>query len=356
VRRRPIASIAVLARELDGLVRLHFLFFTCLWPLLGAASVRRDGSWGDVLAMLAPVACFHVYAFVLNDVIDLPIDRTNPSRRRDPLVRGAISPRLALALALVQPVVAIALTMAIGGDIRTHAALLVAFVAMGVYNLWGKRCPVPPLTDVIQGVGWGVLAIYAAYAMRVEPNALTWMVFAYGVAFTLFMNGIHGGLRDLANDVACAALTTAIVLGARPGPPGGDPIVPRAVVIFAWATLLLLVALNVALMVRNDFGYSAGEWVVTSSAVAALNLGALALEPLVVRPRAHTWNLAFRLQMFLVIMSLPVGFAGFANVPTLLLLGSLMLLSLALLEWTPAVAQWAFTAKARRRLLSPKTP
>ena len=122
---------------------------------------------------------------------------------------------------------------------------------MAAYNLWGKRCPVPPLTDLVQGIAWGSLAIYAAYVLGAAPVPMTWMVAAYAVGYTLFMNGVHGGLRDLVNDVGRGARTTAIFLGARPAPDGGDPHVPKAVAVFASSVLGSLVAINAALVLRQ---------------------------------------------------------------------------------------------------------
>ncbi len=48
----------------DHFVRLHFAFFTGVWPLLGAASVGADHSLLRLGGMLAVMACFHVYAYV----------------------------------------------------------------------------------------------------------------------------------------------------------------------------------------------------------------------------------------------------------------------------------------------------
>ena len=328
--------------ETDRFVRLHFLFFTCVWPLLGAASVHADSSWTDLSVLLAVMLCFHVFAFVLNDVVDLPIDRTHVDRQRDPLVRGVITPQQALAVVLLQPVLAVPLTMLLGPDWHAYAALASSFALMGTYNLFGKRCALPPAMDLIQGLGWGSLAIYAAYALGSEPNPLTWMVLAYGTGFTLFMNGIHGGLRDLANDVACGAHTTAIYLGARPSPNGADSYVPRQVAIFASAVLAGLVGLNAALMLRNDFHYGPAALTVTATVVAALNLGAIALMPKVVRPHGPVWNVAFRLQMYLVLMSLPAAFGAYASPKTLALLLLLTVISVMLLEWTPAITRWVW--------------
>src|SRR5262249_55276918 len=125
----------------DRFVRLHFLFFTALWPVLGAASVRQSFTKSELAGLLAVICGFHVYAFVLNDVVDLPIDRTNPERRQDPLVRGAIPRGSALTIALLQPVLTAGITMWVGGSVRAQATLLACYAFMGAYNVWGKRCP-----------------------------------------------------------------------------------------------------------------------------------------------------------------------------------------------------------------------
>lgn len=327
----------------DRLVRVHQLFFTAVWLLLGAASVRPDLSSSELAGLLLVMLCFHVYTYVLNDVIDLPIDRTQPQRRDDPLVRGSIRPSTALLIALLQPVLAVPLTMLLGGTTQAHVTLAFGFVMMGVYNLWGKRCPFPPVTDVIQGFAWGSLAIYAPYALGARPNTLTWLVAAYVSVFALFFNGIHGSLRDLGNDFARGARTTAIFLGARPASGDGDAYVPRAVVVFASLVLAALVGMVGLVMARNDFRYSRGAWVATTVAVAGLSLFAVVLHPRVIRPRGPAWDVAWRLQLYIVAISLPIAFAAYAIDVALVLL-SLNLLALSLFGCSAAVARWAWLA------------
>jgi hypothetical protein len=245
-------------------------------------------------------------------------------------------------IALVQPALTVPLTVWLGGTWWAHATLAIGFVLMGAYNVWGKRCPFPPLTDAIQGIAWGTLAIYAAQALGAEPNALTWMVAAYVVGYTLLFNGIHGPLRDLATDFASGARTTAIFLGARPAPDGGDPGVPRAVAVFAYGVLAGLIGLHVALLVRNDFGYEAVTWIATTIAVAAVDVVIILLHPRVVRPRGPVWEVAYRLQLYLVMMSLPVAFFAHISAGVLLALLLLTVISLPLFEWTPNIARWTW--------------
>jgi len=327
----------------DRLVRIHFLSFSALWPLLGATTVRRSLTIADVTGLVAVTVCFHVYTMLFNDVVDLPIDRTQPKRQQDPLVRGAIKPWQVLVIAFVQPLLTVPLTIWMGGSGSAHATLGAGFVLMAAYNLWGKRCPFPPLTDAIQGAAWGTLAIYAALLFAPAPNAMTWLVAAYVVVFTLLFNGVHGPLRDLDNDFACHAMTTAILLGARPVR-GGDPIVPRAVVVFAALTRAVLIGVVGAIVFRNDFGYGPARWTVTAIAVAAMIACLVVLHNKVVHPRRQEWDVAFRLDLFLLTMSLPAAFVAYAGRSVIVALVLLNAIALALFPSTPAVARWAWRA------------
>lgn len=318
--------------ETDRLVRIHFLFFSCLLPLLGASTVRRDLSAGQIAALLGVGLCFHVYSYVLNDVLDLPVDRTQPSRQRDPLVLGAIRPGQALLVALVPMPLTVPLTIWLGGAGDAHATLAAGFGLMAVYNLWGKRCPIPPLTDAAQGLAWGSLALYGALALGGEPNMLTWVVVAYAAGFLLHINGIHGGLRDLDNDLASGARTTAIFLGARPGP-GGEVRVPLGVAVFTYATFAGLVAAVLVPLLRNDFGYSLAVRSATLAAAGALSVVNLLLLRTVLRPDQPLWNAVFRVQCFTALVPLPVVFAPYVSPGTRLTLLSVMVISLLPLDW-----------------------
>jgi 4-hydroxybenzoate polyprenyltransferase len=320
-------------QETDRLVRIHFIFFSTLLPLLGAATVRRDLDAGQIAVLLGVGLCFHIYSYVLNDVLDLPVDRTQPSRQRDPLVRGSIRPWQALLVALVPVPLTVPLTIWLGGSGGAYATLAAGFALMAVYNLWGKRCPIPPLTDAAQGLAWGSLALYAALALGAEPNVLTWVVAAYGAGFILHINGIHGGLRDLDNDLASGARTTAIFLGARPEPDGTTR-VPLGIPVFAYSVFAGLVALVLVPLLRNDFGYDPDVQGVMLVAAGVLFLINLFLLSTVMRPNRRLWNVAFRVQCFLVLVALPVAFAPYVNAGTLLTLLLVMVVSLLPLEWT----------------------
>jgi 4-hydroxybenzoate polyprenyltransferase len=205
----------------DRFVRLHYFGFTAMLVLLGAAAVSVDPTGDLVVGLLLVAAAYHVFGYVLNDVVDLDLDRQQDRRGRDPLVRGSVSRESGLATALLaMPVIAL---IAFIMDVAPPAwlALAASLVLALVYNLWGKVTAVPPLTDAIQGLAWALLGLFAAWSANasLEPGPVADRlvpVLAYCGGFIFLINGIHGGLRDLWTDLGNGKKTSATFFGARP--------------------------------------------------------------------------------------------------------------------------------------------
>ena len=257
-------------------IRFTYLGFTTVMVLLGAASATLPHGNIPVPALLAVATGFHAFAYVMNDVIDLPLDRETPSRAMFPLVRGTVQPSQALTFALAMIPLTVGITALQGGTYRSYVALAVAFAMLAVYNLWGKRNPFPPLTDLAQGLGWGALAYYGATLAAGQPSGLTAVVVAFTVLATVTINGVHGDLRDLDNDLRCGMNTTAILLGARPLESGGV-VLTRRFVLYAAALQAALIAVALLPLLLNWFGYGPVQWGVATGGTVALNLAACLL-------------------------------------------------------------------------------
>lgn len=258
-------------------IRFAVLNFSLMLPLLGAATVSSRLSATVMLGLVAIALAFHCFAYVLNDVIDLPVDSSEPLRQEYPLVQGIIDRRPALAFALLQVPLALALTARLGTSIEAHTTLLVGFGLMAVYNLWGKRCPFPPLTDAIQGLAWGMLALYGAFDVG-SPTALTCALLGLVLVLVLMINGVHGALRDLTNDLRNGARTTAIWLGGRPC--DGGLCIPQRLLRYALSLQALFLALGLLACARADYAPrilipSAGAVVLVNASCLALLLRAL---------------------------------------------------------------------------------
>ncbi len=236
----------------DQFVRTSYLGLTTIHLLLGVATTGVELPAPTLAALVFLAACFHVHIFLFNDVIDLEVDATQPRRANYPLVRGlrgeGVSRERALFIAWLAAALAVATAWCIGANRNAWLALAAGFVLIDVYNVWGKRFPVPPVTDAIQGLGWWGLVLFGVFIAapdtslrEITDRALP--LLAYSMGFTMLVTGVHGGLRDLVNDLAHGRINTAIFLGALPDTSSADATAVQSswtVVGFAYAVLALM--------------------------------------------------------------------------------------------------------------------
>lgn len=264
--------------DAGAFIRFSTLGVSILMALLGAVSAAavHDGHTAVTGHYIAAVSlgaiAFHNFAYVLNDIVDLPLDRTDPRRDRFPLVRGIISPRQALLFVLLQILIAFAITFWLDGRASAYLALAAAFFFMAIYDVWGKRCFLPPLTDLAQGIGWGVMALWAAALVPGALTGLSWILFSYLVLFIVLINGLHGSFRDLANDYKNGVRSTAIFLGVRPQGEEGL-IIPRRVRRYAAVLQAALIGIAYLPFLGGMLAYPPGRSLLT---ILALSLATFA--------------------------------------------------------------------------------
>lgn len=198
------------------LYRFPALSFSALLPVLGAAAVTQDLGPRRLLGLFAIGLCFHGFCYISNDLVDLRLDRGEPMRADYPLVRGQVSPRAAWLLALIHVPLSFLVAALLTSPPAGFCYLLLAYALLTTYNLWGKRCLFPPLTDAVQALGWCALTLHGAFVVGDATTPALEHLLAYVFVYVLLINGVHGPLRDLPNDYRSGARTTAILLRARP--------------------------------------------------------------------------------------------------------------------------------------------
>jgi 4-hydroxybenzoate polyprenyltransferase len=208
------------ARAVSRFARLSAVGATVVVPLLGAVTARSPVTAGDAIGLVVVALAFHLYGYILNDVIDFPIDRTDPRRQQAPLVAGSIGRRTALAIGLANVPIAIVALRSVDDAAGTQAALVLAIGATAAYDLLGKRLAHAVVADLVQAIAWAALCGCGALAIGTVTSSTVWLM-TFFVVYILMANGVHGGLRDIANDVRHGARTTPILLGAEPLPGGG---------------------------------------------------------------------------------------------------------------------------------------
>jgi len=312
--------------------RVSTLGFTLLLPLAGSGSAAAGWRPAQAGWLVAIAMAFHVFAYVLNDVVDLAVDRSEPLRADSPLVRGEIGTTHALVLAWMQPPIAFGVALLSGGDPKMLVWLALAFVTMAAYDFYGKRCRWPLVTDAVQSAGWCALLLMGAWSMAPGPTPVTWWLVGYVFACVMLVNGVHGGLRDLANDQRCGARTTALWLGARTGA-GHGVVVSRSLAWYAMAlqTALVVCALGAVEVSATDPLRGIAFMLVGLILGAACVSLYAAFRRAQDRPAlvsAGAWNIAATLLVLPAVLW-----------PQLGLTGSMVLLAIVVL---PVLAMWAY--------------
>ncbi len=285
--------------------------YTAVLPIFGAISVTEAQTRTQLLSLLAVATAFHNYAYVLNDLIDLPIDRTQSLRKHYPLVCGAISEKTAIIFVLLNLVTAYFIASFITRDLVAFACLTMAFVLMSIYNFWGKRFSVPPFTDFIQGMGWGMLILFGATAVSSVVMPMTISIVLFIVVYILLVNGVNGALRDLENDQRHKAKTTPIWFGVRTLA-NQKRYLPKMFQMYAMCLQILLILVGLFLITHNpDYQLRNAYLLETKILFVVMVIAALAVSAFVLRspqdankvfPWLMTSNICMLLMLFILLL------------------------------------------------------
>ncbi len=137
-----------------------------LAALLFALEFRNADSVLLAAAACALVTLVSAGSYVINDVIDAPLDRRHPSKRRRPIADGRLPARAALPAGLLAVAGALALAFLLSRPLALALALFAALL-LG-YSLWLKHAAIIELL-VIAG-GFVVRAVSGALAIGVAVS------------------------------------------------------------------------------------------------------------------------------------------------------------------------------------------
>jgi 4-hydroxybenzoate polyprenyltransferase len=260
-----------------------------LVSVLAASASRRPLDGWLLAQVLVGVACAQIAIGTLNDYRDRELDAA--SKPSKPLVRGLITPRMAL----IQVIVASALVLLLFAPLGPLAFVLgVLIEALGVaYDLWFKGTLVSGLLyalyfPLIPLLAWAVFGRYQPFLPWILP---------VGALLGVAMN-VANSLPDLEEDLAAGVRGLPHLLGLRRG------------LAVAWLTPPVVAALLVALSAtRLVPAHPLG----LAIAVVAGLLSALA--PLVLylrRPAPATLRTTFYLQALGVVILATAWFAAVA--------------------------------------------
>jgi len=186
-------------------------------PILGALSMWNVGETPIYkLFILFCIGCFsHVYGFVLNDVMDVKIDKLSKELTARPLVSGTITRKKAAYFAISCMIASLVLSAFFYEEFFSYIFLLsILLFAYGLATIYDVTSKKYPGMDFFVASAVFFLIIFGASTLG-TPTSLAWIVALIGGIQVLFMNMINGAIKDIDHDEKGLANILAIKLGAR---------------------------------------------------------------------------------------------------------------------------------------------
>lgn len=204
-------------RDYLEITRLFNMGLTAVAPVLGALSMWDVGTLSLLeLFFLFIIGCLaHAYGFVLNDVIDIKVDKLSKELTTRPLVRGSITRKRAIWFAVICMIGSFLLSFIFYSEPQRYLLLLLillaAYLLATVYDIASKKYPG---MDLFVASAIFFLILFGASTIG-PPTKLAFVVALIGGLQVVFMNMINGAIKDIDHDKEGSANTVAIRLGAK---------------------------------------------------------------------------------------------------------------------------------------------
>ncbi len=193
------------------LIRFQTAAVTALTPVIGGMVMGQRNVF-LLLILFFIGLLYHIYGFVLNEYIDIEIDKKSLDLKEKPLVSGAITKNTSLFIVLSACFSAIILTILFFPYVVTIALLLAAILSGAVYDIFGKKVLG---SDFILAFGFFSLCLMGASTTSNDFTSLVYLVSSIYFVHIVFNNAVEGGIKDIIHDSIAGAQTLAIRLGVQ---------------------------------------------------------------------------------------------------------------------------------------------
>lgn len=193
------------------LMRFQTAAATASVPVIGGLVMGQDSLIILTALFLAGLG-FHVYGFVLNEYMDVEVDRRCLDLQERPLVKGTVPKWQALAIIGLACAFAFGITAFFFLSFASLFFLSLAFLFGGAYDVFGKKML---CLDLFLGFSFFSLCLFGASSASDRYPLLILLVGSVFCVHILFNNAVEGGLKDVDHDRQAGILTLAMVLGVR---------------------------------------------------------------------------------------------------------------------------------------------
>lgn len=199
------------------LLRLPGIGALGIVPVIGALTVGIFDIYK--LTLVFVVGAFScIYGFILNDYIDLELDKLVSDLKKKPLVSGVVSKKSAIAISIFLIMSTFLIISILYYDqtidkykIGAIACIVIAGILGSIYDIYGKKIVG---SDFLVAISVSLVFLFGALSFG-KPNVITWIIFALTFNNILYMNAIQNGLKDADHDYKMKVKNIALVSGLK---------------------------------------------------------------------------------------------------------------------------------------------
>lgn len=226
------------------LCRIQATVLIATLSLLGAIVVGQNDPL--LLCIVFTIGVFYqIFLYVLNEYVDLEVDKKSKDLQRKPLVSGAIPKKNALIIIILAIFIMYALTIINFPYIKAILILSFAVLLGIIYDIFGKK--MPGLADFIMAGSLATTFLFGASSTVNPFSNIVYLIFLILLFFTVYANAVEGGLKDVDHDYLGGAKTLATISGVKVM--DGKLIMTKKFTFFAWTIeiisfILILILAN----------------------------------------------------------------------------------------------------------------
>ena len=172
-------------------------------PVIGALTVNPNIDLFYLILLFLIGSLAAIYGFVLNDYVDIEVDKLSNELKGRPLVSGEISQKKAVGICIFCVFFAFLLIFILfygkvieGYIFAAVISISLALILGSIYDFHSKDFIG---SDFLVAISVSLVFLFGALSIG-EPTLFTWIIFILTFNNLLHMNAIEGGIKDAEHD------------------------------------------------------------------------------------------------------------------------------------------------------------
>jgi len=172
-------------------------------PVIGALTVNPNIDLFYLILLFLIGSLAAIYGFVLNDYVDIEVDKLSNELKGRPLVSGEISQKKAVGICIFCVFFAFLLIFILFYGKVIEGYILVAVISISLALILGSIYDFHSKdfigSDILVSISVSLVFLFGALSIG-EPTLFTWIIFILTFNNLLHMNAIEGGIKDAEHD------------------------------------------------------------------------------------------------------------------------------------------------------------